>query len=194
MAPTPAFMLLAPLGLATARPRPGLAAVAAEFAKLGVIVFGSGYVLFAFLRRDLVTDLGWLSNQEVLDAVAAGQVTPGPIFSTATFVGYLVGGVPAALVATAAIFLPSFVMVMALEPLLRRVRRSAWLAGALDGVTVAALGLMAGVSIDLGRAAIRDVLTGVIAVAALGALLRWRPNPVWPVLAGAVIGVVHGRL
>jgi chromate transporter len=174
-------------------PGPSLTAVAAEFLKLGVVVFGSGYVLLAFVRRDLVNGLGWLSAREVLDAVVAGQVTPGPVFTTATFLGYLLGGFPGAIVATAAIFLPSFVLVAALEPLIGRVRRSRWAGAALDGVTVAALGLMAGVAIDLGRTAISDALTAAIAVATLLVLLRWRPNPLWLVLAGAALGVAaHG--
>jgi chromate transporter len=174
-----------------ARRHPGLAAVAAEFLKLGVVVFGSGYVLLAFLRRDLVVGLGWLDTRQVLDAVVAGQITPGPVFTTATFLGYLLGGVPAAMVATAGIFLPSFVMVAALEPLVGPLRRSPWAGAALDGVTMAALGLMAGVTVDLGRAAITDPLTAVVAVVTLGVVLRWRPNALWLVLAGAVIGVAH---
>ena len=186
--------LLAAAVQARRQPGPSLVAVAAEFLKLGVVVFGSGYALLAFLRRDLVTGLGWLSAREVLDAVVAGQVTPGPLFTTATFLGYLLGGFPAAMVATAAIFLPSFVMVAALEPLIGRVRRSRWAGAALDGVTVAALGLMAGVTIDLGRTAITDPLTAGIAVASLLVTLRLRPNPLWLVLAGAAIGVAHHTL
>jgi chromate transporter len=186
-----------PVGLLAAavqvrrQPGPSLVAVAAEFLKLGVVVFGSGYALLAFLRRDLVTGLGWLSAREVLDAVVAGQVTPGPLFTTATFLGYLLGGLPAAIVATAAIFLPSFLLVAALEPLIGRIRRSRWAGAALDGVTVAALGLMAGVTVDLGRTAIVDALTALLAIAALLALLRWRPNPLWLVLAGAAVGIAH---
>jgi len=126
-----------------------------------------------------------------MDAVSIGQLTPGPVFTTATFLGYLLGGVPAALVATAGIFLPSFVLVAALEPLVSPIRRSPWAGAALDGVTLAALGLMAGVTVDLGRAAITDPLTALVAVVALGVVLRWRPNPVWLVLAGAVIGIAH---
>src|SRR4029450_5679481 len=116
-----------------ARPRVGAAAVAAEFAKFGVVVFGSGYALLAFLQADLVDRLHWLTEQQLLDAVAAGQITPGPVFTTATFVGYLLGGVPLALVATAAIFLPSFVMVAVVEPFVGRIRRSGWLGPALAG-------------------------------------------------------------
>jgi chromate transporter len=174
-----------------ARRHPGLAAITVEFLKLGVVVFGSGYVLLAFLRRDLADGLGWLDTRQVLDAVIAGQITPGPVFTTATFLGYLLGGVPAAVVATAGIFLPSFVMVAALEPLVGRIRRSPWTGAVLDGVTMGALGLMAGVTIDLGRTAITDPLTAVVAVAALVVVLRWRPNALWLVLAGSVIGIAH---
>jgi chromate transporter len=195
-----ALLTVLPVGLLAAavqarrQPGPSLVAVGAEFLKLGVVVFGSGYALLAFLQRDLVTGLGWLSAREVLDAVVAGQVTPGPLFTTATFLGYLLGGLPAAIVATAAIFLPSFLLVAALEPLIGRVRRSRWAGAALDGVTVAALGLMAGVTIDLSRTAITDPLTAGIAVAALLVLLRFRPSPLWLVLVGAAIGVAHHTL
>ena len=180
--------------LSGARVRPGAWEVLAEFTKLGSVVFGSGYVLLAFLQADLVDQLRWLTDEQVLDAVAAGQVTPGPVFTTATFVGYLLGGVPLALVATAGIFVPSFVMVAALEPFVGRIRRSPWLGPALDGVTVAALGLMAAVTLDLGRHAITDPLTAVLAVVATGVLLRWRPNGIWLVAGGAAVGVAHGLL
>jgi chromate transporter len=186
------FPVLGLLAIA-APPRryPSLTAVAGEFLKLGVVVFGSGYVLLAFLQRDLVSGLGWLSTRQVLDGVIAGQITPGPVFTTATFLGYLLGGIPAGIVATAAIFAPSFVMVAALEPLVGRIRRSPWAGAALDGVTIAALGLMAGVTLDLGRAAITDPLTAAIAITALLVVLRWRPNTLWLVLAGAAIGIAH---
>jgi chromate transporter len=190
---TAALLPILPTATATsaARVRPGTVEVLTEFAKLGVVVFGSGYVLLAFLRADLVSHLHWLTEREVLDAVAAGQVTPGPVFTTATFVGYLLGGTAMALVATAGIFVPSFFMVAAIEPLVGRIRRSQWLAPALDGITVAALGLMAGVTVDLGRTAITDPLTFVLAGTALIVLLRWRPNAVWLVAAGSAVGIAH---
>jgi chromate transporter len=169
----------------------GLWPLVREFAKLGVIVFGSGYVLLAFLQRDLVHQLHWIGARQLLDAVAAGQVTPGPVFTTATFVGYLVRGVPGALLATLAIFLPSFVMVAVLVPVLPRLRRSSWASGALDGAGAAAVGLMAGVAVPLGRAAVVDPLTAVMAVVGLAALARFRVNTAWLVLAGAVVGVLH---
>ncbi len=175
--------------LALARPRP--LSVFAEFTKLGVVVFGSGYVLLAFLRTDLVSHLHWLTTKEVLDAVAAGQVTPGPVFTTATFVGYLIGGWPAALVATAGIFFPSFLMVTGVERVIGRIRNSPILAPALQGITVAALGLMAGVTFDLGRKAISDPLTVVLAVLALTILLWKRPNALWLIVPAAAIGIVH---
>jgi len=170
---------------------PTLAEIFGEFLKLGAIVFGSGYVLLAFLRTDLVQHFGWLTDQQVLDAVSVGQVTPGPVFTTATFIGYLLGGVPGALLATLGIFLPSFFMVAVVERVVPRLRRSAWTGAALDGIAAAALGLMAGVTIDLGRAAINGWYTALLAVAALAVLLRWRPNAAWIVLGGAVFGVVH---
>ena len=185
---------LAPLLLPSAadgRPRVGAGAVAAEFAKLGAVVFGSGYALLAFLQADLVERLGWLSEQELLDAVAAGQITPGPVFTTATFVGYLLGGVPMALVATFAIFLPSFLLVPLVEPVVDRVRRSPWLGAALDGTTVAALGLMAGVTLQLTARAVHDAFTVVVAATALAVQLRWRPNAAVLVAAGAVAGAVR---
>lgn len=168
-----------------------LSSVVLEFAKLGIIVFGSGYVLLAFLQRDVVVRLHWLTTKQLLDAVAAGQVTPGPVFTTATFVGYLTDGFPGALLATLAIFLPSFFLVAALVPLLPKVRRSPWLSGALEGVTAGALGLMAGVALRLAASALVDPLTAAVALVALAVLLRWRVNTAWVVLAGAGVGLVH---
>jgi len=191
-----AFVPVLPLlpAVASVRVRPSALDVLAEFLKLGTVVFGSGYALLAFLRADLVDQLGWLTEQQVLDAVAAGQVTPGPVFTTATFVGYLVGGVPLALVATLGIFAPSFVLVAALEPFVARIRASAWLAPALDGVTVAALGLMVAVTVDLGRRAITDAVTLALLGVALAVLLRWKPNAFWLVTGGAGVGLARGLL
>jgi chromate transporter len=162
-----------------------------EFLKLGAVVFGSGYVLLAFLQRDLVHGLGWLGNSRLLDAVAVGQVTPGPVFTTATFIGYLVDGTPGAALATLGIFLPSFLMVAVVAPFIGHLRRSPWTAAALDGVNAAALGLMAGVGADLGRSAFTGALPAVLGVAAAVALLRFRVNAAWVVLAGAFVGILH---
>jgi len=159
-----------------------------EFLKLGAIVYGSGYVLLAFVRADLVHHLHWMSDGTLVDAVAIGQVTPGPVFTTATFIGYLLAGVPGGLVATLGIFLPSFVFAGVIFSLLPRIRGSAWASAFLDGVTISALGLMAGVTVQLGRATIVDVFSVVLAVAAFVILRRFQPNSAWLVLGGALIG------
>ena len=162
--------------------------------KVGALLYGSGYVLLAFLRGDLVEALGWLTDQELLDAIAVGQVTPGPVFTTATFVGYLVGGIGGAIVATVAIFVPSFLFVGLLGPLLPRLRRHRWTAALLDGVNVAALGLMAAVTVVLARDAVVDVVSGALAVLAAVALVRFGVNSVWLVLAGGMIGILYRGL
>jgi chromate transporter len=162
-----------------------------EFLKLGSIVFGSGYVLVTYLHSDLVLGNHWLTQSQLLATVAIGQLTPGPIFTTATSIGYLLGGLPGALVATVAIFVPSFLFVAALMPLLGRARRFKWSASALDGVNVAAIALMAGVTLQLGRTSLVDWLTVLTGVASLGLLLRWRVNATWLVLGGVGIGLLH---
>jgi chromate transporter len=161
------------------------------FLKIGAMLYGSGYVLLAFLRGDLVERLGWLTDQQLLDAVAVGQFTPGPLFTTATFIGYLVAGLPGAALATLGIFLPSFVFVAATHPLVPRLRSLSWAAGFLDGVNAAAVGLMAAVTLQLGRAAVVDLLTAALALGALALLLRFRLNSAWLVLAGGVIGLAR---
>jgi chromate transporter len=144
----------------------------------------------AFLQGGLVDDLGWLTQQQLLDAIAAGQLTPGPLLSTATFVGYLLLGIPGAIVATVGVFLPSFLFVAALSPIVPRFRRSPWAASFLDAVNVCSLGLMAAVTVQLGRATLRDWPSVLIALAAAGAALRWKLNSAWLVLGGAVAGWV----
>jgi chromate transporter len=161
------------------------------FLKLGSVVFGSGYVLLAFLRNDFVHRLGWLSDQQILDAVAVGQFTPGPVFTTATFIGYIVGGLPGAILATVGIFLPSFLFVAVVFPVVGLLRRSRWASGFLDGVNVGALGLMAGVTWQLARAALIDGFTTVVAVLALMLVLRFKINSAWLVLAGAILGAAY---
>jgi chromate transporter len=162
------------------------------FLKLGSVVFGSGYVLLAFLRDDLVEGLRVLSDQQLVDAVAVGQVTPGPVFTTATFIGYLVAGTPGAVVATLGMFAPSFVLVPLIDRLLSAIRRRPWVRTALDGVNVVAVALMAGVAAQLARTSLVDPLTVALAAATLGVLLRWRPNPTWLIAAGAAAGLLHG--
>ncbi len=159
------------------------------FLKAGALMYGSGYVLLAFIREDLVMRLGWLTESQLVDAIAIGQVTPGPLSTTATFVGYLLGGVPAALLATLAMFLPGFVFVAVTHPMLGRLRESKLGRGFLDGVNFAALGLMAGVTWRIGLNALVDPLTVGMGLVAFLLLLRFRLPAPWLILAGALVGV-----
>ncbi|HEU5226825.1 MAG TPA: chromate transporter [Ktedonobacteraceae bacterium] len=161
------------------------------FLKIGAILYGSGYVLLAFLRSDFVQGLGWLTDKQLLDAVAVGQFTPGPVFTTATFVGYLVASWQGALVATLAIFLPSFVFIAIIHPLAATLRRSPWTSAILDGVNIAALALMGGVMLQLGQSALIDPLTWLMALVAFVILLRFQLNSAWLILAGAFVGVLR---
>ena len=158
------------------------------FLKIGAVLYGSGYVLLAFLRADFVQRLGWLTDQQLLDAVAIGQLTPGPLFTAATFIGYILGGVPGGLLATLGIFLPSFIFVAISNPLIPRVRNSPWLSGLLDGVNASALGLMAAVTVQLGQATFTDLFTVLIAVLCLVLLLRYKVNSTWLIAGGAIAG------
>lgn len=164
------------------------------FLKIGSVLYGSGYVLLAFLRADLVVRYGWLTDQQLIDAIAMGQVTPGPVFTTATFIGYLVGGVPGALVATLGIFLPSFIFVALSHPLIPRLRQSSWFAGMLDGVNVASLGLMAAVTWQLALSSLVDPLTLALALCAFSLLVRARINATWLIAAAAAIGFLARSL
>jgi chromate transporter len=161
------------------------------FLKIGAVLYGSGYVLLAFLRNDLVIRTGWLTNQQLLDAVAIGQFTPGPVFTTATFIGYVLAGLPGAVLATVGIFLPSFAFVAAVNPLIPRLRASPWMGALLDGVNVVALGLMAGVTWELGRAAIIDWMTALLAILAAVLLIRFKINSAWLVLGGGLVGLAY---
>jgi chromate transporter len=158
------------------------------FLKIGSVLFGSGYVLLAFLRGDLVERLHWLTESQLLDAVAVGQITPGPVFTTATFVGYVLGGPAAAAVATLGIFLPAFVFVAISGPLVPRMRRSKTAGAVLDGVNVASLALMAAVALELGRAAIVDIPTAGLAAISAIVLIRYKLNSAWLVLGGTIAG------
>jgi chromate transporter len=160
------------------------------FLKIGSVLYGSGYVLLAFLRNDFVVRLGWLTDQQLLDAVAIGQFTPGPVFTTATFIGYILGGWPGALLATVGIFLPSFIFVAATNPLVPRLRGSPWLSALLDGVNAAALGLMAAVTWELGRAAIVDGITLLLALVSGVLLVRFKVNSTWLVLGGGLFALL----
>lgn len=160
------------------------------FLKMGAIVFGSGYVLLAFLRNDLVLHRGWLTDAQLVDAVAVGQITPGPVFTTATFIGYVLGGIRGAIVTTVGIFLPAFLLVAASGPLVPKIRKSKVAGAFLNGVNVASLALMAAVSWQLGRASLVDAPTAIMAVAAFLGLVLWRVNSAWLVLCGALMGAV----
>jgi len=167
----------------------GLARLFLSFLKVGSVVFGSGYVLLAFLQTEFVERLRWLTEKQLIDAVAVGQFTPGPLFTTATFIGYVVAGWMGAAVATIGIFLPGFVLVAVSGPLLPRLRKSAVAAAALDGVVAGSLALMAVVTWQLGRASIVDGTTLAILAVGLVALLRLRLNSAWVVAASAVLGL-----
>ena len=188
---------LSPIGLAAAAataPPFHLGTLFLAFVKVGAVLFGSGYVLLAFLRAELVVRLGWLSEAQLLDAVAVGQVTPGPLFTTATFVGFVLGGHRGALAATAGIFLPAFLFVALSGPLVPRLRRSAIAGAFLDGVNVASLALMATVTWQLGWSAVHDWPTALLAVASGVVLLRYRVNSTWLVAGGALAGLLLGQL
>ena len=158
------------------------------FAKIGSVLFGSGYVLLAFLRADLVARLGWLTEAQLVDAVAAGQITPGPVFSTATFVGWVLLGPAGAAAATAGIFLPAFVFVAASGPLVPRLRRSPLAAAFLSGVNVASLALLVVVTAWLARSSLVDLPSLALFLASAAVLVRFRPNATWIVLGGAAAG------
>lgn len=160
------------------------------FLKAGALLYGSGYVLLAFLRNDLVLQLEWLTDQQLLDAIAVGQFTPGPVFTTATFIGYVLAGLPGALVATVGIFLPSFFFVGLLTRILPHLRQSAWSARFLDGINATALALMAGVTLLLGKSALIDWFTLLLCILATLLLFRWRINSTWLVLGGAIAGLL----
>lgn len=161
------------------------------FLKIGSVLYGSGYVLLAFLRADFVERLGWLTDQQLMDAIAIGQVTPGPIFTTATFIGYILGGMRGALLATLGIFLPSFFFVAVSRPLIPRIRESPWASDLLDGVNVASLGLMAAVTWQLGWAALTDYFSALVALVSSVLLFRFRVNSTWLIVGGALVGALN---
>ncbi len=158
------------------------------FLKTGSVLYGSGYVLLAFLRADLVHRLGWLTESQLMDAIAVGQVTPGPVFTTATFIGYLLAGPKGALLATLGIFLPAFVLVALSGPLVPRLRAIPFVAALLQGVNVASWALMVVVTLQLGRAALCDVPALLLFGMSALLLLWWRTNATWLVIGGALLG------
>jgi chromate transporter len=161
-----------------------------SFFKIGALLYGSGYVLVAFMQTEFVQNLGWLTNQQLLDAIVVGQITPGPLFTSATFVGFILGGVPGAVIATIGIFLPAFILVAIVRPFVPRLRQSPWFGALLDGVNIVSLALIVGVTAGLARVSLIDPLTIALAVLALIVLLRFKINSTWLVLGGALIGLL----
>ena len=174
--------------------KPPLGLLGAYFLFIGSVLYGSGYVLFAFLEGGLVNTFGWLTHQQLIDAIAVGQLTPGPLFSSATFIGYVVAGWPGAIVATVGIFLPSFVFVAALTPLIPRMRRSAWMAAFLDAINVSAIGLMTFVCLQLGRTTLVSWEAWLLMVVALILGLRWKVNSALLVAGGAIAGWLMAQI
>ncbi len=187
-------LMLLPLGTISAAPQAVTAfsfpTLFFTFLKIGSVLYGSGYVLLAFLHGDLVEKFGWMTDRQLVDAVAIGQVTPGPVFTTATFIGYVVGGWTGALLATIGIFLPSFIFVALSSPVIPRMRKSIWFGSLLDGVNAASLSLMAAVTWTLSKNSLTDPLTIIVAIISLVLLIRYKINTTWLILGGAAIGLL----
>ncbi|MEW6242418.1 MAG: chromate efflux transporter [Chloroflexota bacterium] len=187
--PSPSALIpLGGIGLAQAPIPFSLPVLFLTFLKIGAVLYGTGYVLLAFLRADFVVRLGWLTDRQLLDAVAIGQVTPGPLFTAATFIGYILGGTSGALLATLGIFLPSFIFVAISNPLIPKIRNSTWAASLLDGVNASSLGLMAAVTVQLASSSLTDFPAALIAAASLILLLRFKVNSTWLIAGGALAG------
>ena len=184
---------LLPLGFLLQSSAPAafsLSALFLFFLKVGSVLFGSGYVLLAFLRGDLVERYGWLTNDQLLDAIAVGQITPGPVFTTATFIGYVLAGGYGATVATVGIFLPAFVFVALSGWLVPRLRRSKTMGAFLDGINIGSLALMMFVTFELGRSALIDWLTVLLSAVSFVLLIRFKVNSAWLILGGALVGLM----
>ena len=189
------FPILPSLGSLSSAPQPfDLGVLFFTFLKIGSVLYGSGYVLLAFLHGDFVDRLGWLTEQQLLDAVAIGQFTPGPVFTTATFIGYITGGIPGAFLATLGIFLPSFVFVAISNPLIPRLRSSQNTSLFLDGLNAASLGLMLAVLLQLAQTAFSDLLSVGIGIISAVLLFRFRINTTWLIIGGILIGLAAGLL
>ena len=185
--------ILKAVAATTAKTVPPLWKLGLFFLKVGAILFGSGYVLIAFIEGELVNQNAWLTQQQLLDAIAIGQFTPGPVLSTSTFIGYVIAGIPGAIVATLGIFFPSFIFVLILNPLIPKLRSSKWTSAFLDAVNVSAVGLMAVVTLQLAYSLFLqpfDYLAMVIFILGAIALFRFQLSPLWLVLGGAILGLV----
>ena len=186
--------MFAPAWQATGENPFNLAALFRFFLKVGSVLYGSGYVLLAFIESGLVEQWQWITETQLLDAVAIGQVTPGPLFTTSTFIGFVLAGVTGATVATVGIFLPSFVFVGVSGPIIPRIRKSMWASAFLDGVNAASLALMAVVSLKLGTGSLRDPLSIGIALVCVILIYRFKLNSTWLILGGAIIGLASAAL
>lgn len=164
------------------------------FLKVGSVLYGSGYVLIAFLQGGLVDARHWLTQQQLFDAIAVGQFTPGPVLSTATLIGYLILGIPGASIATLGIFLPSFVFVLIINPVIPKLRKSPLTSGFLDGVNAASLGLMLAVTIELGMTALSGVGSWLIFLIAALVVVLWNVNAAWIVIGSAILGLLFSFL
>ncbi len=189
--PSPSILLpLGGIGLSQLAIPFSLPILFLTFLKIGSVLYGSGYVLLAFLRNDFVLRLGWLTDQQLLDAIAIGQVTPGPLFTSATFIGYILGGIPGALLATLGIFLPSFIFVLISNPFIPKIRNSIWAGSLLDGVNASSLGLMAGVAFQLAFSSLTDFYAIAIAALSFFLLIRFKINSTWLIAGGALAGLL----
>ena len=184
------MLALSDISIAANRIGMGLGRLFLTFLKIGSFLYGSGYVLLAFLETEFIRAFPLITQKELLDAVAIGQLTPGPVFTTATFIGYLILGIPGALVSTAGIFLPSFLLVWLLRPLIPKLRSSRWISGILDGVNIASLGLMTAVTIRLGMTSLIDPLSVGLFLLALFVLMKFRLNSAWIILFGGAVGFI----
>jgi len=171
------------------------------FLKIGSVLFGSGYVLFAYIQQDVVDGFGWLTAQQLLDAIAVGQITPGPVSTTVAMIGYILAGLPGAVAGTVGIFLPSFVLVILTAPLIPMMRKNAFLSAFLSGVNTGVIAAILVTLVDLLSASIRTIdgaaispLAVVIGVAAMALLLWTKVNATWLILGGGGVGLVVGLL
>jgi chromate transporter len=160
-----------------------------SFLKIGALLYGSGYVLLAFVQAEFVNKLGWLSDDQLIDAIAIGQITPGPVFTTATFIGYVLNGLPGALIATFAIFLPSFLFVLLINPIIPKLRESVWFGGFLDGVNAVSLGLMGAVTIELAKIAFNGIFTVILFTLSVFLLWKYKLNTIWLITGGFLLGL-----
>ena len=159
--------------------------------KIGSLMFGTGYVFIAFARSEFVTSLGWINNSQLIDAITVGQALPGPLSKSITFIGYLVGGVPSALIATVGFFLPSFILVALLSKIVILARKSWWAAAFIDGVNVASLGLMAGTTVIIARTGVVDIFSALLALVSLLIIFKYKISSHWVILGGGVLGIAY---